>query len=339
MKEMTRKKHLWIPLTLMLLASIAMVNVPVKASSSVKIYIYPEFPDHVPEVAVGDIVSIEVRIESPAEWDNTINGIVGWSLYCGVDPDVLQPYDVNNGMGSPTGTFLRDFIDDNYYPPKYRPALSAINTNASHYEDLADIITSWEEIMVGAGGNGTLCTLQFKVKSDTWCVVDLFEVYYYTTAGGPEGKVPAEIVVDGQYNTANYEANLVGRSAWPEHSHFDRSKHGNESEPDQKGTPGYQTLFAKIKNIGDSNVTVKAEFYIWKDTYEEYWYTTENETEPGEIIVLTFDFAGKDGSPPWDDTEDDGVWRFEAKCMYYDEILEAWQYGTKTKNKKFAVVA
>jgi len=331
MKEMTRKKHLWIPLTLMLLASIAMVNVPVKASSSVKIYINPEIPDYIPGVAVGEIVDVEVRIESPAGWENTADGIVGWSLYCRVDPDVLNTYDF---LGATPGYFLRDFIDTNFYPIKHRPQMLVGDVNASHFMDLAAFIQGYEEIGVGAGGNGTLCTLQFECTSVAWTLVDLFDVYYYTLAG----VFQADIVGDGQYETPpNYEANLVGRSAWKEHAHFDRSKHGNESVPDAKGTPGYQTLFAKIKNIGDINVTVKAQFRIYKDIYDETWYTTEAEIEPGQIIVLTFDFAGKDGSPPWD-TEDDGIWRIEAKCLYYDAIMEAWQTGTKIKTTKFACV-
>jgi len=189
-------------LTLTLLLGTLITSIPpVKASSTVRIYIKPEFPAWIPGVAANDLFNAEVWIESPAAWDNTIDGIVGWSLYCRMDSAVLMPYDVNDGTGSPPGTFLRDFIDDNFYPVKYRPAMSTINTNATHYIDLAEVLTSWEEIMVGAGGSGLLCNLTIRSKSiSAYSILDLFEVYYYTTAGGAEGKVPADIVLDGHYN-------------------------------------------------------------------------------------------------------------------------------------------
>jgi len=331
MKKMTRKKHLWIPLTLMLLASIAMVNVPVKASSPVKIYVKPEPPTYIPGRGVGEVFDIELWIDSPAEWTNTPDGIVGWSLYLEVDPAVLEPMFVTAAQ---SGFWVYDFLLNNghwsYLPPNL--LVDYVNTTKGSFDDVSVQIAGWEELGVGAGGSGKIANFTFESLSVAFTTVNITEAYYYTK----DGQFAADVGI-GLYETPpNYEANLVGRSAWKEHAHFDRSKHGDTEVPDAKGTPGYQTLFAKIKNIGDANVTVKAEFRVYKDAYDETWYTTENETEPGQIIVLTFDFAGKDGSPPWD-IEDDGLWRIEAKCLYLDP-LAGWQYGTKVKTTKFACV-
>jgi len=140
------------------------------------------------------------------------------------------------------------------------------------------------------------------------------------------------------YGGPPLEANLVGRSGWKEHAHFDVSKHGNTSVTDPKGTDGYQTLFAKIKNIGEGDVLVRAKFelVVGVTPADEFpMVTTENMTVPGEIIILTVDFAGKDGYP-WE-TEDEDTWKMRVICEYYVPAV-GWLEGTKIKTSKFNVV-
>jgi hypothetical protein len=324
-----KKYVLMLTLTVLLGTIIATIP-PVKAEDTVKIYISPEPPAYIPAVDVGLDLFVDVYIESPAAWYDTTNGIVGWAMDVIVDPTVLKPVTVYGATG---GYWLFDFAD-----LEYLGSTSLLKTvHPGNFTAVSEQILSWDLPPInghGAGDNGKLCRLKFQVLSSGFSEIELVNVYYYVGAN----KYPADIVGNGWYQTPpTIEANLVGRSAWKEHAHFDRSKHGNESVPDAKGTPGYQTLFAKIKNIGEANVTVLAEFRIYKDIYDEKWNTTMAEIEPGEIIVLTFDFAGKDDSPPWD-AEDDGIWRIEAKCLYYEPLLEVWQEGTKIKGTKFACV-
>jgi len=182
-------------LTLTLLLGTIIASVPpVKASSSVKIYLKPEFPSYHPGVTATETFVVEMWIESPPGWENTADGIVGWSIYMHVDPAVLMPYDF---AGADPGYFLRDFIDDYGYPIKHRPKILLGDVNASHFMDLAEYIQGWETIGVGAGGSGLLCNLTLRSKSDTaYSLIDLYDVYYYT----PAGMFEADMVVDGHYN-------------------------------------------------------------------------------------------------------------------------------------------
>jgi len=342
---MTRKKHLWIPLTLMLLASIAMVNVPVKGQDTVKIYVVPAPPAYIPGVDPGGFVYVDVYIESPAEWYDTTNGIVGWAMSIKTNPDVLEPWSIN---GSTAGFFLYDYTD-NEYGELTTLLLTKDGPNGLFYE-VSEFIDGWESDPFngkGAGGNAKLCTLRYKSHSLWYSLIDLGypaspdidTVYYYTSAG----KFAADIIGDGQYSEPpTYEANMVRRSAWPEHHHFVRSKDGWANVTDSHGTPGNLTLYARIRNDGNINVTVRAEFNLTFGLAEyplNPIVSDEAEIEIGQIIDLTATFQGLDGEFPWE-VDDDGKWRVEAFCSYYDANTETWEIGTrKTKTFGIAVVA
>lgn len=116
-------------------------------------------------------------------------------------------------------------------------------------------------------------------------------------------------------------ADLIQRKAWPEHHHYSISK--------QEST--YQALQAKVKNLGNQTVWVKAVFNVTKDDVS----STIIESEPvsiaqGEIADVLANLGPL--------TEDDiGKYRVSATCQYsHNKIV--WAQGEKKKTFKFDVV-
>jgi len=116
-------------------------------------------------------------------------------------------------------------------------------------------------------------------------------------------------------------ADLVKRQAWSEHHHYDISKDEDE----------YQTFYAKVRNLGNQTVWVKAVFNVTKDDVS----STIIESEPvsiaqGEIADVLANLGPL--------TEDDvGKYRVSATCQYsHNKIV--WAQGEKKKTFKFNVV-
>jgi hypothetical protein len=270
-----REKYLWIPLTLILLANIATIGIPAKASSTVKIYIKPEPPAYIPGVEVGELVNVEVWIDSPPEWDNTVDGIIGWSFYVHVDPAVLQPLDFTGASG---GYWLYDFCFSNgYYMHLPMPPLGGMN--ASDFIDIAEFITGWGILMLGAGGSGKLCTLTFISLSKTaHTMIELYNAYYYTTAGYPEGVIPADVVGWGQYNTLQI-ANPVAIIEGPPQGYVNTpvTFDGSYSyDPDGGAIVSYLWDFGDGTVISTANPTI-LHTYTSIGTYEVTLVVTDDE--------------------------------------------------------------
>jgi len=117
-------------------------------------------------------------------------------------------------------------------------------------------------------------------------------------------------------------ADLIRRKAWPEHHHYVVSKDED----------AYQTLHAKIKNLGNQTVWVKAIFKIAKEGSS----TGVIETEPlliaqEEIVVLSANFG------PLAE-QDVGKYSVSAFCWYsHDKMV--WARGEATKKFSFSVVS
>lgn len=118
---------------------------------------------------------------------------------------------------------------------------------------------------------------------------------------------------------------FFGRSAWPEHHHFDVSM---ESE---RGEDAYQTLYAKIKNYGNQPVSVKAEFLINPAFGNPTHYTIYTDIElldPGNYTVLTANFG------PLSSVEA-ATYYVSARCLWLDG--ETW-IQSDVKEFKFTIV-
>lgn len=128
-----------------------------------------------------------------------------------------------------------------------------------------------------------------------------------------------------------YLVDLVRKSAWPEHHHYVVSK---EKLEDRHGTPGFQTLYGKVGNLGTATTTVKVVFTI--QDQDGLWTTTVETGEativPGENTVVSYDLDPETEFPTIP-----GKYYVSAQCSYQDET-DAWVLGEKLKSFSFAVV-
>lgn len=120
---------------------------------------------------------------------------------------------------------------------------------------------------------------------------------------------------------AGVVADLVRRRAWSEHHHYDISKDEDE----------HQTLYAKVKNLGNQTVWVKAAFNITKDD----GFSTVIESEPlliemNAIVELSADFGPLTNA-------DAGKYYVSATCWYSQNKM-VWRQGEKEKTFKFRIV-
>ncbi len=193
---MNRKSVAGIALTL-LLVNILGGSFEIGESSSNPIAcIRVEMPSqgYIPGIPVGQILKVVIDIESPTEWRNTENGIVGWTFDVNVDPEVLEPLTIH---GSSDGYFLYDFGYEHGCP--CGGVLFGLDKESGLFYWAAELILGWSTLGIGAGGDGKLCELWYKSKSHTaYTLIDIHDAYYSTAAGK---KVPVEIVYDGHYNS------------------------------------------------------------------------------------------------------------------------------------------
>jgi len=182
---------------------------PAKATPEVILkFRYPEGYDYYPYPGSHARLTVIVDIYAPEEWDDTSEGIVGWSFNVHVDPAVLEPYAVK---GASEGYYLYDFCDYYGYTEHY-PSLmvGSIDKTTGDMVNIAEYIMGWETLEVGAGGssgpNGWygltygLAKLQYTPLSETdYSRIEITDARYYTTTSGPEG-IPFDSVEVGNYN-------------------------------------------------------------------------------------------------------------------------------------------
>jgi len=128
-------------------------------------------------------------------------------------------------------------------------------------------------------------------------------------------------------------ANLVKRSAWPEHHHFVLSKDGNPNVDDKHGTPGLQTIYGLVGNTGTEPLPAGTYKVVWEIVDSDGKLVNTCETAgtdpplaPGDIVVLTYDLdVSKAPFVP-------GKYHVTARCWYYGNL------GDKIKEFSFSVV-
>lgn len=316
----------------MFLTSLAMVSVPVQSQTPPIFYVdQPE--GYIPAKPKGIKFWVDILVNASDLTYNGADGIAGYGLRVEVDPTVLKPTAVSSPTG---GYFLFDFYI-NEFLPSAPILLSSIN------ETVASVDIGEQFVPTPGGGAATdgvlsapykLVSIEFQslsLYSNT--TIDITSAWYMNTSGS-WNMVDAR---DGEYRGAPQipvEANLVARKGWPEHHRFDRSKDGDPLVPDSHGTPGVQTFYAKIKNTGDLNVTVRAVFQILGGGGEvEPAIVTANVTiDPGDIVIVQGDLR------PLEEA-DEGKWIGLALCEYYNPYSEVWVRGTTTRTLAFNVVA
>jgi PKD repeat protein len=185
------------------------------------------------------------------------------------------------------------------------------------------MIVSWAwDFGDGTTGSGETVTHVYKAEGTyivTLKVTDNDGLTATTSATimvSPPPPPPAEV----------YKADLTGRSAWPEHHHYVVSKDED----------AYNTLFAKVTNLGTAQVEVKVVFEI-KDARDGTIIGSLEVTATlavGETKDLTVQFY-----PPefgWT-AGTKAKYYVNATCYYYDLNTGSWVQG-KTKTFSFAVV-
>jgi hypothetical protein len=122
-------------------------------------------------------------------------------------------------------------------------------------------------------------------------------------------------------NRGVFSADLVRRSAWPEHHHYVVSKDEDE----------YQTLYGKVRNLGTVEIYVKVVFDVSKDGAPPERYETDVEVlAPGEIRNLTFNLTITN--------VDVGKYSVIARCHYSPDGDHWGLLGDKIKRFSFSVV-
>ncbi len=169
----------------------------------------------------------------------------------------------------------------------------------------------------GVSGSGTLFTVTFTVKEAGTTSLNLDE----GTSKLLDSTITpiTHVVEDGSFYTP-LQANLVARSAWPEHHHFVVSK-----DEDSK-----QTLNAKVRNLGTMDLNVYVTFDMIRD--DGFIVSVDSATivvSAGATVVMSADFALT--------ASDAGKYYVNASCMY------SWtgfyfSQGEKMKAFSFAVV-
>lgn len=167
-----------------------------------------------------------------------------------------------------------------------------------------------------ASGSGTLFTANFKALDIGTCALDIYE----STLLDPTLTPISHTSEDGYFSTTA-TANLVKKSAWPEHHHFDISKDED----------GYQNLTGKVKNLGPIDLKICVEFDLVRDD----GYITVAQTPTVVVLAGTeVNLVAMLGPLTNDDV---GKYAVNATC-WYSYAGDSWAQGTKTKAFSFAAV-
>lgn len=283
-KGVKRKNVELIILISMLIVSFSMINIATAPVTLATVYIDPSETIANP----GDTFTINVNIDA----------VVDLFSY---DVRIEWPNGLLQCLGATEGPFLT--VNPTIFLPKI-------------YSDHIVVAATSMGAIPGVSGSGTLFTVNFLVLDAGKCTLDIYQSTLLDSTLTPIDHV-AE---DGDFSTAA-EVNLVKKSAWPEHHHYDVSKDEDV----------YQSLYAKVKNLGPIDLKVYVEFDIVRDDGKVYI------VQSAEIVVLAgqeINMEAKFG--PLADL-DAGKYYANGSC-WYSYTGSYWAQGIKMKSFSFAVV-
>jgi hypothetical protein len=240
---------------------------------------------------VGGSITVNVNIQGVVD-------LFSYELKLGFNPDILAVTSVTEGpfiitqTTSPMGTY---FVTNTY----------------SNFIYVACVTLGRYP---GVSGSGTLVTMTFDVIEAGTVDLDLYDTILLDSTG----TTMAHNISDGYFYTAE-SADVLGRSAWPEHHHFVVSK-----------DDGYQTLYAKVKNLGTNDLYVKVMFDIMRD--DAFVITIES----GAVVVppeTTVEFTA---DLPL--TVADAGKYYATATAWYSFYGINFAQGAKNKTFSFAVV-
>jgi len=311
-----------------------MVSVPVQSQPPTTFYVDQPL-GYIEAKPAGTAFWVDILVNASDLPFYHPDGMVGWGLIVQVDPTVLKPVAVH---GATSGYFIYDFT-----------ALTGINytsqvTILKNIDPITGLVDVSEQIVPTPGyGAATddpygplmpapqlLVSIQFEslsLYSDT--TIDIITPEYMDTYAAWHAAVDGDGFYQG-LEEIPVGANLVGRKGWKEHNHFIRSRDGDASIPDSHGTPGIMTFYAKIQNIGDLPLNVRALFRMSKGgVVEPMVISNEVLLEPGKTVIVQ-------GNARAFTAADDGTWTLDTFCEYY--FAGVWNLGETTKTTKFVVL-
>lgn len=184
------------------------------------------------------------------------------------------------------------------------------------YPDYITVACTSLGAVPGVSGDGTLFTVNFKVLDAGACTLDIYQSTLLDSTLAPMSHTSA----DASFETAA-KANLVKKSAWPEHHHFDISKDED----------GYENLTGKVKNLGTLDLMVYVEFNLVRDDGAVSISQTPTVTVlSGTEVDLVAMYGPLNGT-------DVGKYYVNASC-WYSYTGTYWAQGTKSKAFSFAAV-
>ena len=196
-----RRKLLLIFLIASLVFSLAKVSVPAPASPpQTRVYVKMPAEGYIngTEIGVGNYFTVDVYIE------NAVN-LVQWALSVQVDPAVLEVCGATDGPG----TVIYDYVEGiPIWFDLQTFLVGPVNKTEGKIIDILHAIIAWPDLYpmgyTGFNGSGKLCTLGFKVKSETeYSPIHLYDVLLFDSLYW-ETKTPhyfpPDIVEDGHYN-------------------------------------------------------------------------------------------------------------------------------------------
>lgn len=197
--------------------------------------------------------------------------------------------------------------------------LSSVNPTyflAKSYTDYTIVACTTMAAVPGISGSGTLFTVNFKVLDAGKSALDIYQSTLVDS-----GLNPMDHTAEDGYSYTTAEANLIRRSAWPEHHHYVVSK---DEDP-------YQNLTGKVKNLGPLDLMVYVEFNLVRDDGRvNITQTATVVVLPGDIVDLTAMFGPITGI-------DVGKYYVNASC-WYSYTGNYWAQGDKMKTFSFAAV-
>jgi len=282
----------YLPLILSFLMVLSMANTAF-AQNPPLIYLSPAINSYNP----GDSFTVDVDIQDA-------NDLFSYEVKVGYNPGILEVASIEEGP----------FIKDQTTAP-----LGTIWSVIYGDDFVYAVCVTWGKYP-GVSGSGNLFNVTFNVIDLGECDLDLYDSLVLDSTGA----LISHEVAGGSFSTP-HSANLVRRSAWPEHHHFVVSK-----DEDFDGTYANQTLNAKARNLGSIEMLVKVVFDIMQDdTYLTSVSSDETLVTPDTIVELSADFTVS--------STDAGKYYVTTRA-YYSWSGNYWHPGEKVKTFSFAVV-
>jgi len=302
-----RKNSLWISLTLMVLVSLSLATLPVSATNGAVL----SAPFIVNQALTpGSDFYIEITVAN-------VSKLWGWEFKLSFDPSVLQgklTYDT-------TGDLVPDSAFTPYYPFAPPDGLqwgTPVTNNTGGFIAVAYSMALGETVGFSTVDPAPIGRIDFHVIAFGGSYLDLQD----TVLTNIPGAITHD-VVDGYFANVvpQWSANLVRRSAWPEHHSWVVSK-----DPDLK-------LMGKVANLG--NVAVKAKVVFNVTNSEGLWFksfeTPETAISSGDKVDLARPITLADLDNIY------GVYYVKAQ-VYYDSDGDGTTdaAGAKIKSFRFA---